>query len=918
MLEVHVVSHTHWDREWYLTREQFRLRLVGLIDRLLDLMESRRDFEYFHLDGQTIVLEDYLELRPQQEPRLRKLIAEGRILIGPWYDMPDEFLVSGESLVRNLAIGHRLSRRFGTPMPVGYLPDLFGHVGQMPQILRHFGLDNAILWRGFGGPKAEYWWEAPDGSRVLMLHLPPEGYCNATRLQFKPEAMVERATSAVRFEEGRSAVGRVLLMNGVDHVEPHPVIPEMTRRLAKSLGASVHHSTLPAYVDAVRSAVDHAAHHAGLGVVKGELRGGEEYANLLPGVLSARVYIKQANARVQTLLERWAEPLATFAWMLGAPYPAEELGYAWKTLLQNHPHDSICGCSIDAVHEENMTRFARAEQVAAAVADSALEAIMSRLPSTPLGPGEPAAPENEAWRLVAVNTAAQPFTGTLEAIIDLPFESADPRRQADAEALDVPVRFVPVGARVTAMRTHEGKPVPFQVLGEEFVTTFVMSRYETPWAVRARRLRLAWVAESIPGCGYATFDVVLDGAEAAGESVEPAKAPHNVLATERSAENQFIRISINDDATVDVVDRRSGARYSRCGELEDVADVGDEYTYSPPASDRRITTAEATDVLITRVHAGPVRAAFRLDLVLPLPVSASPDRSSRSSDVEPNRVSILVTLDAASPRVGWHVTFDNRARDHRLRLLFPVGAESIAYVRAETAFGVARRPPRREVPAEIRNETPVSYAPTNSFTDAGDDRAGAIVFGEGLMEYEALPPEEHEDARLGLTLLRCVGDLSRDDLVTRSGHAGPGLPTPGAQCPGRHEFRLAFEPRTEPPPAASLFARASSFVAPPRVASVARAGGTLAPAGSFLHIYIVRGGVVLSACKRADERDTLILRLFNPDDAAATIRLIPNRPVKEAFLVDFLEERTQSLTVRDGAVDVPVGRHRIKTIELSF
>jgi alpha-mannosidase len=323
-------------------------------------------------------------------------------------------------------------------------------------------------------------------------------------------------------------------------------------------------------------------------------------------------------------------------------------------------------------------------------------------------------------------------------------------------------------------------------------------------------------------------------------------------------------------------------------------------------------------VLITRVHAGPIRAAFRVDLVLPLPASASPDRSSRSSDVEPNRVNILVTLDAASPRVGWHVTLDNRARDHRLRLLFPVGAESIAYVRAETAFGVARRPPRREVPAEIRNEMPVSYAPTISFTDAGDDRAGAILFGEGLMEYEALPPEEHEDARLGLTLLRCVGDLSRDDLVTRSGHAGPGLPTPGAQCLGRHEFRLAFEPRTEPPAAASLFARATSFVAPPRVASVVRAGGTLAPAGSFLRIYLVRGGVVLSACKRGDERDTLILRLFNPDDAAATIRLIPNRPVKEAFLVDFLEERTQSLTVRDGAVDVPVGRHRIKTIELSF
>src|SRR5688572_18820649 len=272
-MQTHIVSHTHWDREWYLTYEQFRLRLVGLIDRLLDLMESQPEFEYFHLDGQTIVLDDYLELRPQQEPRLRKLIADGRILIGPWYDMPDEFLVSGESLVRNLALGHRIARRFGAPMPVGYLPDLFGHVGQMPQILRQFGLDNTILWRGFGGRRAEYWWEAPDGSRVLMMHLPPEGYCNATRVHFKPELMVERAVKAVQFEASRTAVGEVLLMNGVDHVEPHPIIPELTRRLSDTLGAPVMHSTLPAYVASVRAAVQNGA-SSSLEVIRGELRSG--------------------------------------------------------------------------------------------------------------------------------------------------------------------------------------------------------------------------------------------------------------------------------------------------------------------------------------------------------------------------------------------------------------------------------------------------------------------------------------------------------------------------------------------------------------------------------------------------------------------------------------------------------------------
>src|SRR5258706_8821627 len=451
MLNIHVVSHTHWDREWYLTREQFRFRLVALVDRLLDLLDADPNYKYFHLDGQTIVLEDYLEIRPEQEPRLRKAIEDGRILIGPWYVMPDEFLVTGESLGRNLIRGHRISRDFGAPMPVGYLPDLFGHVGQMPQIWRQFGLDNTMWWRGFGGTNAEYWWEAPDGSRVLMMHLPPEGYCNATRIVFDPDAMMARAAEKIGYERARTRVGQALLMNGVDHVEPHTAIPALIDKLSAIADQRARHSTLPAYVAAVRAAVESS--RPDLDTVVGELRGGTDYANLLPGVLSARVYLKQQNADIQTLLESYAEPLSVFASLAtrtprasereqlnpmkrepvpGPPkraailerepsssmerepfrraepfrYPAGELRYAWKTLLQNHPHDSICGCSIDAVHEENMNRFARATQVGDAVVESALDAIADSVPA-PSSPG--------VIRAVVVNTDATERAQVVEA-----------------------------------------------------------------------------------------------------------------------------------------------------------------------------------------------------------------------------------------------------------------------------------------------------------------------------------------------------------------------------------------------------------------------------------------------------------------------------------------------------------------------
>jgi alpha-mannosidase len=326
MLDIHVISHTHWDREWYLTHEQFRFRLVALIDRLLDLLDADPSYKYFHLDGQTIVLEDYLEIRPEQGTRLRKAIADGRILIGPWYVMPDEFLVSGESLVRNLLRGHRISREFGTAMPVGYLPDLFGHVGQMPQIWRQFGFDNTILWRGFGGASAEYWWDAPDGSQLLMMHLPPEGYCNATRIVFDPDAMMARAKEKVDFERGRTRTGQALLMNGVDHVEPHTAIPALVEQLSAIPGQRARHSTLPDYVAAVRTAVE--TERPALETIVGELRSGTDYANLLPGVLSARVYLKQQNAHVQTLLESYAEPLSVFASHVAPAHPTPRTSFS--------------------------------------------------------------------------------------------------------------------------------------------------------------------------------------------------------------------------------------------------------------------------------------------------------------------------------------------------------------------------------------------------------------------------------------------------------------------------------------------------------------------------------------------------------------------------------------------------------------
>jgi alpha-mannosidase len=690
----------------------------------------------------------------------------------------------------------------------------------------------------------------------------------------------------------------------VDHVEPHPALPDLVARVGEEPGARARQSTLPAYVEAVQAAVRTDGAGARLETVRGELRGGEEYAFLLPGVLSARTYLKQANARVQALLEKWAEPVALFAWLAGSDYPAGILGYAWKTLLQNHPHDSICGCSVDAVHEENRTRFARAGEAADAVADRAVAYIARQVPAGPA----------DSLRCLVMNTDSTPYSGLVEGYVDVLY--ATDGQAMSLDLLERPYKFFPSGARVHGVIDAGGEDVMFQVLSEEDCEVHLTSRYLPPWTVRARRVHLAWEVTEIPPCGYEAFDLIV--APRPANEVGPRFAHTRVSAGPSCSgpaciENRLLRVEVNRDGTVDVRDKQSGAVLSRCLELEDVADAGDEYNYSPPQRDRRVTSADVNTAQVSVIHSGPLRAALRVDLELRVPESLAPDRSARSQRDVALAVSLLIELDAGSPRLTCTATVDNAARDHRLRVLFPTGGAGVGDVRADTAFGTVRRPARRAVPAKVPLESPVSAAPLQSFVDAGDDRAGVTVFSDGLMEYEVLTDGA---PRVALTLLRCVGDLSRGDLASRpGGHAGPGLPTPGAQCPGRHLFRFALEPRGAPPSEATLHARARRFVMPPRVVAPAGKEGALPTRLSFL-TFDGADGAVLSACKKAEDRDSVILRLFNPGDDPVSLTIGAGPGIERAFVVDLLERRGRELPLDDGRARVSLAARRIETVEI--
>jgi alpha-mannosidase len=372
-----VVPHTHWDREWYLPFEQFRLRLGDVVDGVLDTLERDGSFASFTLDGQAIVLEDYVDVRPDEEPRLRALLAAGRLEAGPWYVLPDEILVGGESLVRNLLLGRRVCRRFGAePSTAGYEPDSFGHPAQLPQVLAGFGLRTFLFSRGLGDELEDvgvvFRWRAGAAEIVACQFLPH--YDNFARLGWyhdeaeRVEGIVERFGPLLE----RAGVQTVLLANGSDHLPVEPELPELCAGLEERFGTDFR---IGRYTD-----FDPAPD--GLPVHEGELVG-SRLQNVLRGVNSARLYLKQADERAERRLLSAETAAALRSLREDAPFPTAAVRLAWRDLLRNHPHDSICGCSCDEVHRDMLVRYEQLDRTLLLVEREALGvggALVNTLP----------------------------------------------------------------------------------------------------------------------------------------------------------------------------------------------------------------------------------------------------------------------------------------------------------------------------------------------------------------------------------------------------------------------------------------------------------------------------------------------------------------------------------------------------------
>lgn len=861
-----VVPHTHWDREWYLCFEEFRFHLVEALDRVLSLLGSHPRYK-FTLDGQVIPLLDYLEIRPERAELLRRYIREGRLLVGPWYVQPDEFLVSGEALVRNLLLGTRIARDFGGAMLEGYVPDAFGHIAQLPQILRGFGIESAFVMRGAdeacekaGG--ADFVWKAPDGSGVLC-HAMEAGYCNAERILPDPaeltlplSRLVEMGVldpakdpfaAFLELTRERSATGVVLLLNGCDHRGPQMDLPRVLEELAKRLpGWEFPIGTLGDYVERLREVEDR------LPELSGELRTAKRHP-ILAGVLSARMYLKQENFVVQGLLERYAEPLSALARAIEGSDLRPFLRKAWELLLQNHAHDSICGTGVDPIHREMEVRFARAEAIAREVAHRAL---------------------------ATVGTA---FSGDDEDGCIVVFNPAPWERRAEVEAA------VAGEGGLSHLVGPSGEEVPCSVRGKGLVSEGILE------GVRHRTARVISFQDVLPPLGVKVYRVG-HGEEERGKGT--------LLVGNDTIENEFYRVTLHSDGTLDLLDKETGDLYRELNLLEDSGDAGDEYNYAPPPEDALVTSAGLAGE-IRVVEDLPWKASLRVNFEYSLPLSLTPDRRGRSQERVGVPVSFTVTLHRGIKRLDIVAEVENRARDHRLRVAFPTGIRAERSI-AEDAFWVMERPTTPPSGKEWIEIPPTTH-PQKSFVAVEDGKRGFAVLNRGLPEYEATP-----DGAIYLTLLRCVGWLSRDDLSTRRGHAGPPYETPEAQCLGRHRFEYAIYTYSGTWEESGLLRTAWEFTSPPLTTAVK--GGSSA-VKSLLSLE--PAGAVLSAVKLPEEGEGVIVRIYNPLRRRLDVQLRVGLPISRAWEVRLDETTIGELKpVSPHLLRLPLRPGEIKTLKL--
>jgi len=845
---VHITPHMHWDREWYFTTEASRILLVNNMEEILTRLEQDDAYKYYVLDGQTAVLEDYFAVKPENRPRVKALVEAGKLIIGPWYTQTDTTIVSGESIVRNLMYGIRDCMALGEPMKIGYLPDSFGMSGQLPHIYNGFGITRAMFWRGcserHGTDKTEFLWQSADGSEVTTQVL-PLGYAIGKYLPEDEEGLRKRLDSYFGVLEKASVTKEILLPNGHDQM---PLQQNIFAVMDKLREIYPQRKFVMSRFEEVFEHIE--AHREELATLKGEFIDGK-YMRVHRTIGSTRMDIKIAHARIENKIVNVLEPLATLAWTLGFEYHHGLLEKMWKEILKNHAHDSIGCCCSDKVHREILSRFELAEDMADNLTHFYMRKIVDNMP------------QSDADKLVMFNLMPWPRDEVINTTIRL---RASQFRLVDDKGNDVPyfirhARELDPGL-IDRQIVHYGNYEPFMAFDIQ-------------------------LSQNLPSMGYRTLYIE---PHIAGDALPPTKT------TEALLENAFWQISLNGDGTLRLHDKASGLIYDRVLEIEESSDDGDEYDYSPSREEWRLTSVQGEhDVEVT--HEGwQSRVLIRHRMAVPANLT---ERSARQQNGLLT-AEMAVTLSHNSRRIDVEVRLDNQADDHRLRVLIPTPFNTEA-VLADTQFGSLTRPVWDEAMTNWQEEgwkeAPLPVWNLLNYAVLQEKHHGMALFTEGLREFEVIG-DAHKT--FALTLLRGVGVLGKEDLLLRPGRpSGIKMPVPDSQVRGQLDCRFSLYSFSGSPDDAGVAQQAKAWLTPvhcynkiPWDAMKLNRAAFRTPE-SYSLLTLPPTGCMLSALKKSEDGEALILRLFNPSESTSyDATLAVNRTIKGCHETD-MNERTK-------------------------
>lgn len=923
----YILPHTHWDREWRYPIWQNRWLLVRFMDELLEILENDPEYSCFLMDGQVIPVLDYLEIRPENRDRIEAQIRAGRLLIGPWFTLPDLYPLDGECLVRNLQKGMRIAAQLGGFSHVAYHSFGWGQTAQFPQIYRQLGFDLLIAAKKVSRdrvPQSEFIWQAPDGTEMLATRLGKEFRANGFfyvhipvvhgidfesedyRLDWNKAGRLihwaddqrggqdyfrqDRATGYHK-EKLHDAMQEAwdnmqdsacsdtrLLMYGSDFTTPNHHLTRVIRDSNELFDDIDFEMVRPeAYAEILHRELD----KQNLPVLRGELRDGPA-SGCSGNALATRMPIKILNKEAENLLIRKAEPLASMLYLLGEQYPSEFFAKAWDYMLKAHPHDSINGVTQDKSVADTLYRLNQAKEIAEVICLDNASRLAVRIDTSVF--------RTDDQLILLVNPQSQPVHEVVKLIVDTPQEqSVESFVLQDAEGNSLDVQPLSRHERKTPVNDFDARPWPFY------------SDRHTVFADTGE----------IPAGGYKVLKVVPAAAFSRSQEWWPKQvvSDGNELSREpRTLENEFLKVVAEPNGTLTLTDKASGRVIPGLLEFEDTGDTGDYWAHYKPAENRQIYSAGVpADIWLEENGSLSATLAVRLNLTVPHGAEFLHQKlqgCGRRSDLETNLTIVShITLTRGTQSLRIKMRIDNRAENHRLRVLIPTDVQT-DFADSCGHFNVDRRSARPVHNGNNESYPEMQTVPMQRFVDVSDGASGFAVVSNSLTEYELMTDPRRT---LALTLFRSV----RNRICSETRCTGDFPDQKGGQLLQPMEFEFALYPHAGNWHEGGVYAEADRLNAEPMAFQMTPAGeGTLSLQASLFELSSC--DLVLSGIKKTEDRDSVIVRIFNPSQETVSGALYIGATYGKVYETNINEERITEIDL--STLSVPPGK--IMTIEI--